>query len=792
MADKSLLLILALMFIHGSQVSGCPQSEHNALLNFKANLIDQHDSLSSWNESSKDCCKWAGVHCNSNNSGHVVRLDLSGGSLQGNLTESLLNLTHLHYLDLSFNCFSNNPIPKFIGSLNHLVYLNLSFSCSTGVIPHEISNLSRVEFLDLSEHYETMVDDAAWLSHLSSLRYLAMNGVALTGVTNIMQSLNDLPHLEEVYLRQCSIESLPQAFPDLNFTSLTIMDIGANNLDNTSIPDWLFRIPNLVLLQLDICGFIGTIPSSVGNATKLELLDLYGNMQMSGDIPRELGNLCKIQQLYFGGYTFSGQSLVDFEHAFSGCIKNSLSVLSFYGSWMIGLMPDWLGDLRNLTELYLSRNYFSGSIPESLGRLSRLQSLDLSGNDLNGTIPVSIGRLSSLQNLNLAFNQLNGIIPQSLGQFSELETLDLSGNDFNFSVITEAHFANLTSLKDLNLREAYLVLNISSNWLPRFKANSIDLRSCKVGPKFPAWLENQVNLSTLMMSSAWIKDSMPDWFWNITYTMTLLDLAYNEITGSLPSHLNFQPQLQSVTLLLGFNLFEGSVPNFPHNLAALDLTNNSLSGTIPSDIGDMTNSSQLFLLSFSSNNLEGDIPNSLCNFLNLAILDLSKNHLTGEIPDCWDNSQTLGYLNLANNMLEGGLPGSIGSLQSLQVLDLNNNSLHGEFPSFLKNCTSLITIDLGHNKFTGKIPTWVNQVMISLMILNLGSNDFSGDLPLLSNLTLLHFLDLSYNIFTGTIPKSYGNFSNMVNVSHNGGASFQHQWAFFILNMSVPTKGGNF
>ncbi|XP_039135863.1 receptor-like protein EIX1 [Dioscorea cayenensis subsp. rotundata] len=616
-----------------------------------------------------------------------------------------------------------------------------------------------------------VVDDATWLSHLSSLKYVTMNGVGLTRVTNIMQSINNLPHLEEVYLRQCSIDSLPQSIPNLNFTSLTIMDIGKNLLHNTSIPDWLFRIPNLVVLKMDWCGFNGTIPSSIGNATTLEFLDLQWNQYMSGDIPRELGNLCKIQQLNFGGYTFSGQSLVDFENAFSGCIKNSLSVLSFYGSYMTGHLPDWLGDLRNITKLVLSLNYFSGSIPESLGRLSRLQFMDLSFNNLNGTIPISIGRLSSLQSLNLEQNQLNGVIPESLGQLSELEILALGSNNFNFSVITEAHFANLTSLKNLYLSD--LVLNISSNWLPRFKADIIDLSSCKVGPKFPAWLENQVNLSTLMMSSAWIEDSMPDWFWNITYNMTLLDLTYNKISGSLPSHLNFQPQLRSVILYLGFNLFEGSVPNFPPNVAILDLTSNALSGTIPSDIGEVMNSSQLLLLSFSSNNLHGGIPNSLCNFPNLHILDLSNNnHLTGEIPDCWNNSQALGYLNLANNMLEGDLPISLGSLQSLQVLDLNNNSLHGEFPSFLKNCTSLITIDLGHNKFSGKIPTWVNQDMISLMILNLGSNDFSGDLPLLSNLTLLHFLDLSYNSFTGTIPKSYGNFSNMVNVIDNEGASF--------------------
>ncbi|KAH7667711.1 Non-specific serine/threonine protein kinase protein [Dioscorea alata] len=993
-----------------SSTKGCIKAERDALLAFKAQIIHyKAHPISSWGDQSDNCCHWAGIRCD-NNTGHVFRLELQRRrprqyypdnyydldyyiwnppkcdewDLSGNISESLIGLQHLTYLDLSNNCFHNISIPKFLGSLENLVHLDLSSLGFTGIIPHELGNLTRLRYLKLATSYYfyerlLKVDDAEWLSGLSSLRYLSMDGVDFYGVNNVMQSLNKLRHLKSVSLVDCSMNIIPESLPHLNFTSLTFMNIERNMFDNTSISEWLFKIPNLRELYMYHDGFTGAIPSSVGNATSLQFLDLSENSGISGDMPREFGDLCNLQSLHLddtfigksleedfrdalsgcirrnlnvvsfklsglqgplpnwlgefrnltmldlsynsfnssipasigklsrlqqlhlygnaligsipssignatslqfmdlswnGGIsgdmprgfgdlcnlqtlhldgTFVGKSLEDFRDAFSGCIRRNLNELSFQGSSLQGPLPDWLGEFQNLTFLDLSYNSFNnpipasigrlpqlqvlylyssglnGSIPKYLGRLSRLhsldlsnnaltgsipvssgtlsglQSLDLSNNALTGSIPVSIGRLSELEYLDLSFNDLEGSIPESLGrlsslyvlnfrandlngpipeslsQLSRLVTVGLSDNNFNYSsVITEAHLANLTNLKYLYLD--HLVLNISNNWIPRFQAIEIGLSYCRVGTKFPVWLANQVNLDYLDISNTGIKDSIHDWFWNITYTMSYLSLSNNDINGRLPHRLKFQAN-NRVSIFLGSNHFEGSIPYFPPNVYALDLGNNSFSGIIPSDLGNFGGMQpQLTFLSLSSNDLIGIIPNSLCNLVDLVLLELSNNHIEGAIPSCWNNLTDLQYLILANNSLIGEVPNSlISSSKSLQVLHLSNNQLHGEFPSFLKKCTSMTTLALDHNNFSGNIPQSYGNLMGMINISMNGGARFSSNISEVLVITMtvstkgedlqygvilssFKFIDLSANKLSGQIPKEIVNLVGLQNL----------------------------
>ncbi|KAH7667699.1 Non-specific serine/threonine protein kinase protein [Dioscorea alata] len=786
-----------------STTKGCIKAERDALLAFKAQIIHHKaHPISSWgDQNDDDCCHWVGVRC-SNNTGHVFRLELQRKrprqyyyddfdyyyyyyiwdlpkcdelDLSGNISESLIGLQHLTYLDLSNNCFLNISIPKFLGSLEHLVHLDLSYSSFTGVIPHELGNLTRLRYLNLATYYYYehgyKVDDAEWLSGLSSLRYLSMDGADFYGVNNVMQSLNKLRHLKSVSLNQCSMNSIPESLPHLNFTSLTFMDIGWNMFDNTSIPEWLFRIPNLRELHMSINGFTGAIPSSVGNATSLQFLDLSYNEGISGDMPREFGDLCNLQSLNLDG-TFIGKSLEeDFRGAFSGCIRRNLNELSFHDSSLRGPLPDWLGEFQNLTFLYLSRNSFNSSIPASIGKLSKLQKLRLYDSALIGSIPSSIGNATSLQFLSLSDNSgISGDMPSGFGDLCNLQSLNMDGT-----------FGG-KSLEDF--KDAF-------SGCIRRNLNVFSFRDSSLQGPLPDWLGEFQNLTFLDLSYNSFHSSIPASIGKLSQLHELY-LYSSALNGFIPESLGTLSTLQ--ILSLSGNALNGSIPQSLGRLSifALDLSNNLISGNIPCDLGIFDGRTpQLNSLSLSTNYLTGSIPNSLCNLVGLALLDLSNNHLEGAIPNCWNNLTSLEYLILANNSLAGEIPNSlVSSSQYLEVLHLSNNQLHGEFPSFLKKCTFMTTLALDHNNLSGGIPSWVGKTMTSLMILTLKENNFTGNLPLLSNLTSLHFLDLSHNLFVGGIPQSYGSLMGMINVNTNGGARFSSNTREeLIIKIFVYTKG---
>ncbi|GJW24328.1 leucine-rich repeat-containing protein [Tanacetum coccineum] len=145
------------------QVLGCSRrscsymhdKERQALLDFKSQLQDPNDMFSTWRpEEEDDCCQWRGVGC-SNRTGHVTSLDLpnysNGGGLVGEISFSLLNLTYLNDLDLSYNSFHGN-IPHFIGSMAHLTYLNLCQNQFFGTLLEPIGNMTHLTYLSLDNN----------------------------------------------------------------------------------------------------------------------------------------------------------------------------------------------------------------------------------------------------------------------------------------------------------------------------------------------------------------------------------------------------------------------------------------------------------------------------------------------------------------------------------------------------------------------------------------------------------------------------------------------------------------
>lgn len=139
----------------------------------------------------------------------------------------------------------------------------------------------------------------------------------------------------------------------------------------------------------------------------------------------------------------------------------------------------------------------------------------------------------------------------------------------------------------------------------------------------------------------------------------------------------------------------------PTRILAIDLATNNLSGTLPDEIGNLPNLNSLHL---PYNNLKGGIPNSICELVSLEELNLAYNSLTGKIPENIGNLRQLQSLVIYNNKLEGNLPQSIGDLTELTLLNIQHNNLEGTLPESIENLKNLIEIGVLGNKLSGYIP----------------------------------------------------------------------------------------
>ncbi|KDP20722.1 hypothetical protein JCGZ_21193 [Jatropha curcas] len=115
--------------------------------------------------------------------------------------------------------------------------------------------------------------------------------------------------------------------------------------------------------------------------------------------------------------------------ASSLCEVNSLVILSLRRNYIVGFIPDEIGNCKILTHLYISDNRISGRIPDGLLQLRNLKRLDISNNYLSDNIPTLSG-ISGLLSFLAQGNQLRGIIPDF--SFSNLlQEFNVSNNELS-------------------------------------------------------------------------------------------------------------------------------------------------------------------------------------------------------------------------------------------------------------------------------------------------------------------------------------------------------------------------
>ncbi|KAJ9555478.1 LOW QUALITY PROTEIN: hypothetical protein OSB04_010092 [Centaurea solstitialis] len=763
----------------------CFHKEKQALLHFKASISrDRFGTLSTWRaEHDGDCCNWSGVTCN-NQTHHVTELHLRVFLLEGEISPSLVNLTYLNQLDLSYNSF-NGTIPNFIGSMTQLRYLDLSANSFNATIPNFIGSMTQLRYLDLSYNFlhgnippefgnlislrnlslgtresSSMIEieNLDWLSNLSRLQHLQMERISLAKANYWIDVILSLRKLSFLSLWKCDLSQIMHPYSSfLNSSSSSIEYLYLRNSNlNSSMYHWLFPLTGNRLLFLDL------------------------SYNMIDGVPKYLGNLCSLTDLYLESNQIAVK-FADFLNNLSGCTSVTLRRLTAWD------------------------NQFTGAVSDEIQKFSSLEFLELPDNHLSGTMSEKVWELPNLQNLDVSSNSL--VITANVGK-SKISYIDLS---YNSLVVTpsEAHMSN------------------------NYCVESIDLCACNLGPLYPKWIQTYKNLTYLDISSNRISDTIPVLFWK-TWPSRLryLNISSNNISGKVPdlsSNFDIYP-----TIDLSSNNFYGPIQNVPSTLLSLNLSknkfyggisflcqielrvlnlgHNNFSGRLPASIGYLfqlqriafgfkelhelnvnlgankfssyvpigENLIELYGLILRSNNFFGPIPLQLCHLVNLQILDLSMNNLNGTIPPCVKNLSAMvhGWLLLENNMhryakdLDEGnvmvgtyvdnaimewqgnereLTSTLGLLTSI---DLSSNNLTGQIPNELTDLHELLALNLSKNALLGEIPRGIGE-MKKLEIFDLSRNNFSGGIPSsMSQTTSLNWLDVSYNKLSGRIPSS--------------------------------------
>nr|XP_029148072.1 probable LRR receptor-like serine/threonine-protein kinase At1g06840 isoform X2 [Arachis hypogaea] len=152
----------------------------------------------------------------------------------------------------------------------------------------------------------------------------------------------------------------------------------------------------------------------------------------------------------------------------------------------------------------------------------------------------------------------------------------------------------------------------------------------------------------------------------------------------------------------------------------------------------------------NNNSFSGQIPPKLSNLSNLLHLLLDTNNLSGYLPPEFSMLPQLRILQLDNNHFTGSrVPSSYANLSRLAKLSLRNCSLLGEVPD-LSSIPQLYYLDLSWNNLTGPIPS--KKLAENMTTIDLSNNNLNGSIPgYFSELPSLQRLSLENNNFSGSI-----------------------------------------
>ncbi len=248
--------------------------------------------------------------------GDVTRISLNSNGLMGSLPQTIGNLSELKRLWFYLNSL-HGELPASIYSLNKLTQLNLAANDFTGPLDPRVGGMDALGLLRIGGN-EFDVPLPIEIGNLENLWSLTINEIALN--SEIPGWVSSLGNLSELSMKNCGLTGrIPGSFS--NLVNLKLLFLGRNNLE-------------------------GEIPDFTG-LTKLEMLDLELNSNLSGDLSEKFSMLDNFTMFSVHTNLFTG--LPDFSNI---PMPGALSIKAYrnlfsFGEIEANLNPDGTHSYRS-------------------------------------------------------------------------------------------------------------------------------------------------------------------------------------------------------------------------------------------------------------------------------------------------------------------------------------------------------------------------------------------------------------------------------------------------------------
>lgn len=282
----------------------------------------------------------------------------------------------------------------------------------------ELSDLRHLLYLESLTITGKSIEDLSFLSGMTRLRSLNLDGCAITGDMSILSSL---PALESLSMRGCSISSL--AFLE-NAPALKKLDLGSNAIGTLSV---LATIPTLQTLDLSDNAVADLSP--LAGLTELSSLDLSGNVLTSMS---PIGTCTKLTTL-----DLSDNKLTDIS-----AVRSMTALTTFRAEKNQLTDCSALSVCTELRSLDISNNQITDIT--SLSTLVKMTEFDFSYN--SATALPAWPTSSALVTINGAYNQLS-----SLEALDKLDALNYVYMDYNAEISKIAFLADNPNMVQINV-----------------------------------------------------------------------------------------------------------------------------------------------------------------------------------------------------------------------------------------------------------------------------------------------------------------------------------------------------